>query len=280
MAMDSAADGDDEPSDELEIIPAPAALAPALPAGRHRLTPPSQELALVESWTGEIIELEDPPSKANTRVIIGATVAVTVVLAAGLTIRAGGGPSWSQPASSPSPTPVQWQPGPVIEAAAAASPVRSGPPSPTVRVSSPTATPTATPQTLGGSPAVPSASASPSPGPSPSPVWTASTFTPTLVLDEGDSVSSNRTRLLLQNNGDLVVVDENGTIRWRSGTDGRGERAVFQGDGHLVVYDRRDRAVWASGTAGHSGAVLVLAADGDVRIVDGGTVLWSAGTAH
>ena len=250
----------DAHDDEPEILPMPSAPPTA---GRHRLNPSSQELVLVESWTGEIIELEDPLSKINTRVIVGATAAITVVLAVGLTVHAGGGPNWSQPAQGSPSTTATVRNEPVIEVVPVASP--SGPPrSPSARAT--------TPQAPGNS--------SPAPRASPSRVWTESTFAATFALDEGESVRSDRTRLLLQNNGDLVVVDEYGSIRWRAGTAGHGERAVFQDDGHLVVYDRRDRVVWTSGTVGHDGAVLVLTADGDVRIVDGATVLWSAGTAH
>jgi len=47
-----------------------------------------------------------------------------------------------------------------------------------------------------------------------------------------------------------------------------------------VVYDNAMQPRWRSGTEGHGGSVLVLQADGDVCIVDHGTVIWHAGTAH
>ena len=106
------------------------------------------------------------------------------------------------------------------------------------------------------------------------------TIEATFVFRLGDSVSTNRTRLHLQGDGDLVIIDEVGTVRWRSNTGGTGNTAVFQDDGHFVVYDRDQRAVWTSGTAGRPGAVLVIAADGDVDIVHNGTVVWSSNTAH
>jgi hypothetical protein len=112
------------------------------------------------------------------------------------------------------------------------------------------------------------------------PVWTTQTIEATFVFRLGDSVSTNRTRLHLQGDGDLVIIDEVGTVRWRSNTAGTGNTAVFQDDGHFVVYDRDQRPVWTSGTAGRPGAVLVLAADGDVDIVHNGTVVWSSNTAH
>ena len=69
-------------------------------------------------------------------------------------------------------------------------------------------------------------------------------------------------------------------MRWRSNTAGTGNIAVFQDDGHFVVYDSTMSPRWQSGTAGRNGAVLVLAADGDVDIVHNGTVVWSSNTAH
>jgi hypothetical protein len=84
----------------------------------------------------------------------------------------------------------------------------------------------------------------------------------------------------MQMDGDLVIADEHNVARWRSGTAGHGDLVVFQNDGHLVVYDNSMHPWWQSDTAGHGGAVLVLQADGDVCIIDQGTVIWRAGTAH
>jgi hypothetical protein len=119
------------------------------------------------------------------------------------------------------------------------------------------------------------------PGPSTStPIWTTRTIQATFVFRRGDTQSTNRTRLTLQSDGDLVIIDESGTVRWRSNTAGTGNIAVFQDDGHFVVYDSTMSPRWQSGTAGRNGAVLVLAADGDVDIVHNGTVVWSSNTAH
>jgi hypothetical protein len=103
----------------------------------------------------------------------------------------------------------------------------------------------------------------------------------TRVLAKGQSIQNEKARLVMQADGDLVILDELGAVRWRSNTAGRGDRAIFQADGHFVVYDVGNRNVWSSGTAGNDGAVLVLTADGDVRIVTaGGSVIWSGGGAH
>jgi hypothetical protein len=120
--------------------------------------------------------------------------------------------------------------------------------------------------------------ATPSAAPS---VWTTLTVEATRVLNRGESVQTNRTRLLMQTNGDLVIIDEFGVTRWRSATAGPGDRTVFQNDGNLVVYDAQMFSLWTSRTPGNNGAVLELRANGDVCIVNsGGAVVWSSGTAH
>jgi hypothetical protein len=106
------------------------------------------------------------------------------------------------------------------------------------------------------------------------------TVNATKPLFRGDSVQTNRTRLVMQTDGNLAIVDENGTRRWTSGTGPTGRQATFQADGNFVVYDANSRPLWSSGTDGHSGAVLVLQTNGDVCVVDHGTALWCARTAH
>ncbi|HWB35482.1 MAG TPA: hypothetical protein VHA75_05585, partial [Rugosimonospora sp.] len=138
----------------------------------------------------------------------------------------------------------------------------------------------------GGSATSP-APASPTPGkttaaPRPSPTnWLPLTVQATTVLERGQAIQSTRTRLVMQNNGDLAIYDEHNQLRWTSGTSGRGgDRAVFQADGNLVVYDQNWASLWTSNTPGHDGAVLVLEADGNVCVVYQGAVIWAANTAH
>ncbi|MFJ5266787.1 hypothetical protein ACIQAC_40675 [Streptomyces sp. NPDC088387] len=111
------------------------------------------------------------------------------------------------------------------------------------------------------------------------PDWSTKVVSSTYVLNSGQSVASNRMKITLRSSGNLVITDENGVVRWSSGTSGSGNRAVFQADGHFAVYSSDDRTLWSSGTAGNPGAQLVIQADGNVTIVSaGGAVLWSAGT--
>ncbi|MFE4626052.1 hypothetical protein [Streptomyces mirabilis] len=102
----------------------------------------------------------------------------------------------------------------------------------------------------------------------------------TRMLTPGQSWSATRARMTLRSDGNLVIYDEQGHIRWTAHTSGSGNRAVFQDDGHLVVYSSSNQTLWSSGTAGRNGAQLVLQADGNVVISQGGTVLWSSRTNH
>ncbi|MCX5401180.1 hypothetical protein [Streptomyces sp. NBC_00102] len=137
-----------------------------------------------------------------------------------------------------------------------------------------------------GPTAVPSATRSATPtkaAPAPAATteqWTTTVVNGTRVLDPGQLWSTNRIGLNFQGDGNLVLYDTKGTPLWWSGTVGQGGvRAVFQADGNLAVYSQDSRTVWSSHTEGHDGARLVLRADGNMVIEQGGTVLWSTGTA-
>ncbi|MER8186558.1 hypothetical protein [Kitasatospora sp. NPDC094015] len=99
-------------------------------------------------------------------------------------------------------------------------------------------------------------------------------------LEPGRSIRSARAMLLMQSDGDLVIYDEFGRVRWSTGTAGRGRTARFQQDGNFVVYSGAGRAEWSSGTYGHPGARLVVQDDGNVVIYDQGQPVWATGTEH
>ncbi|RPK33292.1 protein kinase [Streptomyces sp. ADI93-02] len=122
--------------------------------------------------------------------------------------------------------------------------------------------------------------APPRPEPSSSASWATLCVQPNTSLPAGQTWSTNRTRMVMQTNGDLVIYDEDYRRRWSSGTAGSGYRAFFQGDGNLVVFDRAGEPQWHSGSYSHEGAVLCLGADGSVNILHNDQVLWSANTAH
>jgi hypothetical protein len=243
--------------------------------GRHR-SEPGQELVTRpagpvavpdDSWTREHPLWIPTPKRARRLVIVAATVTVLLVALSVLLVllvrgRDAAPPAALEPPASPSSTVPLTTPDPSTSAELV--PVQTAPPrsSPTPSAASPTAEPGA------------------SPSPSVSPIWTALTVSATRVWNLGDVVQTNRTKVALQPDGDLVVIDETGTVRWRSGTAGHGRTAVFQDDGHFVVNDAGQQPWWTSGTAGHNGAVLVLSTDGNVSIVFNGVSIWSTNTAH
>ncbi|MFD3941800.1 hypothetical protein [Streptomyces sp. NPDC058579] len=103
----------------------------------------------------------------------------------------------------------------------------------------------------------------------------------TYVIGRGQSVTTNRISLTMQQNGNLVILDSNGRARWSSGTSGQGDRAVFQGDGNFTVLAADGRTVWSSRTDGNPGAQMVLQADGNVTIqAADGRFLWGSGTQY
>ncbi|MFE9360579.1 protein kinase domain-containing protein [Streptomyces olivaceoviridis] len=112
------------------------------------------------------------------------------------------------------------------------------------------------------------------------PQWTTTCVQPNTWLLTGQAWSTNRTRMVMQTDGNLVIYDENNRRRWSSGTSGNGYRAFFQGDGNLVVFDPDEVPQWHSGSYHHDGALLCLGADGSVNILHNDQVVWSAGTAH
>lgn len=97
-------------------------------------------------------------------------------------------------------------------------------------------------------------------------------------LMPGQSWKTNRSTMIMQADGNLVLRDENGRALWHSGTVGTGYRAIMQADGNLVVYNKDNWGVWSTGTARHDGAVLCLQGDGNVAVVYQGQIIWSTGT--
>lgn len=102
------------------------------------------------------------------------------------------------------------------------------------------------------------------------------------ILDIGDEVDAGKAKLVLQDDGKLVVFDERESPRWASNNPAtRGARAVFQEDGNLVIYTPENQPVWASATAGNPGAMLAVQADGNVVIYTRtGDPIWHTNTRH
>jgi len=110
---------------------------------------------------------------------------------------------------------------------------------------------------------------------------TNTTLGPNQVLDIGQSITSSdgRYRLIMQDDGNLVLYSINRPL-WSSRTDGKPvTKATMQNDGNLVLYDAQGRPYWSSGTAGRGTSSLVMQGDGNLVIYDtGGQPTWSSRT--
>ncbi|MFF0885384.1 mannose-binding protein [Streptomyces sp. NPDC003456] len=115
----------------------------------------------------------------------------------------------------------------------------------------------------------------PKPKAAPKPDWGTATISATSVLEVNQAWTTNRIRMIMQTDGNLVVYNEKGKPIWASMTFGQNHRAIFQQDGNLVIHNGDDRPIWAARTHGHEGAQLVLRADAKVVIVHNGGVIWS-----
>jgi hypothetical protein len=98
-------------------------------------------------------------------------------------------------------------------------------------------------------------------------------------LGLGQSLDNGAYRLVLQQDGNLVL-EESGSPVWASGTDGHGvTKAVLQPDGNFVLYSDDGQARWASQTDGKAADRLTLQADRNVVLYGkDGAALWSSGT--
>ncbi|MFJ6147285.1 mannose-binding protein [Streptomyces anulatus] len=146
-----------------------------------------------------------------------------------------------------------------------------------------TAAPKAVPAPVAPSPAPrtsapaekPKASPKPKPKEAPKPDWGTQTVSATSSIGVGQSWATNRIRMTMQQDGNLVVYNEQNKPIWAAMTFGENHRAIFQRDGNLVVHNGDDRAIWASRTHDFGGAQLVLRPDAKVVVVHNGRVVWS-----
>ncbi|NEC22052.1 mannose-binding protein, partial [Streptomyces parvus] len=121
----------------------------------------------------------------------------------------------------------------------------------------------------------PKASTKPKPKAAPKPDWGTQTVSATSSIGVGQSWATNRIRMTMQQDGNLVVYNERNKPIWAAMTFGENHRAIFQPDGNLVIHNGDDRPIWASKTHDFGGAQMVLRPDAKVVIVHQGKVVWS-----
>lgn len=97
-----------------------------------------------------------------------------------------------------------------------------------------------------------------------------------LGINQRLTSQGGRYALVMQNDGNLVVVGPNGPT-WSSNTSGSGaSRVVVQGDGNLVMYKPNGVPVFSTGTNG-SAASLVMQSDGNlVEYTAAGPAWWTS----
>lgn len=108
----------------------------------------------------------------------------------------------------------------------------------------------------------------------------ADTLTPAVNLVAGQSIqdSSNRRRLVMQADGNLVLYID-GAARWSTGTSGkRGAYLAVQSDGNAVVYTKDGVALWSSRSSRSGANRFVMQADGNLVLYRGATAIWASGT--
>ncbi|RPK81285.1 MULTISPECIES: mannose-binding protein [Streptomyces] len=164
-----------------------------------------------------------------------------------------------KPTPSPSPTEQKNKIAPPKAAPAPASVA----PSPAPRTSAPAEKPKASPKPK------------PKPKAASKPNWGSQTVSATSSIGVGQSWATNRIRMTMQQDGNLVVYNEQNKPIWAAMTFGENHRAIFQPDGNLVIHNGDDRAIWASKTHDFGGARMVLRPDAKVVIVHNGRVVWS-----
>jgi hypothetical protein len=92
--------------------------------------------------------------------------------------------------------------------------------------------------------------------------------------------ASDKYRVVMLPNGDLVLNDAAGKTVWATNTSGNpGARAVMQGDGNFVVVSAADKPLWHTGTAPNPGATLRVQDDGNVVVLStANKPLWASRT--
>jgi hypothetical protein len=92
---------------------------------------------------------------------------------------------------------------------------------------------------------------------------------PDEMLKMGESLNSanGKYKLILGEDGNLVLYNQSNKALWSSKTNGKSvEKCLMQSDGNFVCYLRDRTAVWASNTAGKPHSYLSLQNDGNLVI--------------
>ncbi|WP_412461513.1 putidacin L1 family lectin-like bacteriocin [Pseudomonas sp. SC11] len=91
---------------------------------------------------------------------------------------------------------------------------------------------------------------------------------PGTIINHGDSFEIGTSRLIFQNDGNLVFYGKNNKVIWASYTQNKdGAFAAMQNDGQFVIYNSAHQPIWWTGTDAHPGAYARIQEDGSFAIV-------------
>jgi len=102
-----------------------------------------------------------------------------------------------------------------------------------------------------------------------------------LVIDGSITSNNSQYRLILQEDGNLVLYGPGGAM-WSTQTNGHTvSNAAMQGDGNFVLHGSDGGALWSANTLDHPGARLEVQDDGNLVVYSpDNTALWAAGTSQ
>ena len=112
----------------------------------------------------------------------------------------------------------------------------------------------------------------------PAPLAATDTLQPNQRLAAGQALTSTnrRYRLVYQIDGNLVLSDDvDRVVLWSTNTGGTtAGQVLMQGDGNLVLLDGQNVVRWSTGTIGNANAQFVVQNDGNLVIYRDGQPVW------
>lgn len=87
-------------------------------------------------------------------------------------------------------------------------------------------------------------------------------------LEVGHVYAGRNHRMILQEDGNLVIYTHDMVSTWQSATNtAGGAKAIMQNDGNFVVYDHSDKVLWQTGTGGDASASPYVQPDGQLMMM-------------
>jgi len=109
--------------------------------------------------------------------------------------------------------------------------------------------------------------------------WTSLLPDEELVAGEQLTAANNRSKLVFQNDGNVVLFESDEVI-WSTNTAGQAATSFYLGtDGLLALYDKDDNVLWSAGASGFKPKEVILQDDRNLVIyAEDGSAPWATGT--